>query len=325
LLFGATAQASSSGSKLVNYYSAPNKVALKIISYYNLLKSILVVTNVLRDALLKDHINLEQYVSKMVKAHDEAMIQLDAGYGEEKQQSTTSKEMNDEIDFEEDWETDDDSTVVSMRSRTSNIPKTLGGIKEESEEESFGEFQMADSIDSNSVASWVVSPRSSSPNKQFSPPKVKSPEEPKAEVDEALMDRKTTAGKLARFYSRSSLAGSSLVGAATVTVFAGAALSLAHVAFEANNFASTLKKIQAGSPSKRAQVLRNIKEDIQNLPKTSIIAEEWENYLSVLEERRKSRKKNILSESFDSDTGIKDYDKNKTQKVDEEEKADDLD
>merc|ERR1712038_277989 len=110
---------------------------------------------------------------------------------------------------------------------------------------------MADSVDSQSIASWVVSPRSNSPTKQFSPPKDNLPEEPKAEVDEALMDRKTTAGKIARFYSRSSLAGSSLVGAATVTVFAGAALSVAHVAFEANNFATTIRRLQAGSPSKR--------------------------------------------------------------------------
>merc|ERR1712038_1154581 len=124
------------------------------------------VTNVLRDALLKDHINLEQYVSEMVKAHDEAMLQLDAGYGEEKSQRSTSKDIKDEIEFEDDWETDDDSTVMSVKSKASNVPKPMGGIKEESEDDSFGDFQAADSMDSNSIASWVVSPRSNSPSKQ---------------------------------------------------------------------------------------------------------------------------------------------------------------
>ena len=96
---------------------------------------------------------------------------------------------------------------------------------------------MVNTFDSNSVASWVVSPKTS-PNKEVLSPssssQTKATEKPKEEIDETLMERKTTAGKLARFYSRSSLAGTSLVGAATVTVFAGAALSLAHVAFEAN-------------------------------------------------------------------------------------------
>jgi hypothetical protein len=100
------------------------------------------------------------------------------------------------------------------------------------------------------------------------------------------MERKdSNMGKLARFYSRSSLAGSSLISAAAVTVVAGAALSLFHVAFEANNLAATIKRIQAGSPSKRAQVLRMIKEDVKNLPETNVIIAEWEKYLDVMKER----------------------------------------
>jgi hypothetical protein len=104
--------------------------------------------------------------------------------------------------------------------------------------------------------------------------------------DDHFMERKdSNMGKLARFYSRSSLAGSSLMSAATVTVVAGAALSLFHVAFEANNLAATIKRIQAGSPSKRAQVLRMIKEDVKNLPETNVIIAEWEKYLDVMKER----------------------------------------
>ena len=355
LLFGATAQASSSGSKLVNYYSAPNKVALKIISYYNLLKSILVVTNVLKDALMEDNIDVEQYVSHKVKTHDEAMIQLNLSREEEdedgedgggndtkdtnsqKHENKSGSKPNDDIEFEDDWETDDDSTAVSMRSKSSmaTMSNTLSGIKENqqytADDDGFGDFQKADSIDTNSILS---------PNNELSPTETKftfsptsealddlsnNPNEPMPSVPtmkkspdgdnvnatvpvpyptddkdkdsktktptEDLMERQDTAGKLARFYSRTSLAGTSLVGAATVTVFAGAALSLAHVAFEANNFASTIKRLQAGSPSKRAKVLRAIKRDILNIPNTSVIAEEWDKYLIVLDDRRKNNMK----------------------------------
>jgi len=51
LFFGAAAQTTSSTSKMVNYYSTPNKMAFKIISLYNLCKLVLTVTTVLRDAL----------------------------------------------------------------------------------------------------------------------------------------------------------------------------------------------------------------------------------------------------------------------------------
>jgi hypothetical protein len=360
LLFGATAQASSSGSKLVNYHSAPNRIALKIISYYNLLKSILVVTNVLKDALLKDHINLEQYVSNMIKAHDEAMLQLESGYekkdkgvdddvdkdidnfnggdnvdadantdninGKKKDQDIVGNANTaTEIDFEDDWETDDDDcTVMSMRSKSSHYTNSqpLGGIKEEKdtdgnegEDEDFGDFQMADTFEtfsttssvspkkaSSSVALTISPPNDSKEDTDKNTPPSESTEKNDKEKnydDAALMERRDTAGKIARFYSRTSLAGTSLIGAATVTVFAGAALSLAHVAFEANNFASTIKRLQAGSPSKRAKVLRNIKEDIKNLPNTTVVAEEWDKYLATLDEKRRNMKREYLNETIE--------------------------
>ena len=391
LLFGATAQASSSGSKLVNYYSAPNKIALKIISYYNLLKSILVVTNVLKDALLEGDINVEQYVSRVVKAHDEAMVQMSQFQEEEEVDENDNKDNNmssqsqswdkvddltqmaqgnspttafqkGEIDFEDDWETDDDdSTIMSVKSKSSqmNGNQPLQGIKEDDDDDDdgFGEFQEADSADANSV-SQLPSPSSqlsvsststststrkgffsmgskkrnknnnnnnsrnnnstntntnnknnttsatASPTTEalpYSNPDNSNENKTKKISETDLMERKDTAGKIARFYSRTSLAGSSLVGAASVTIFAGAALSVAHVAFEANNFATTIKRLQAGSPSRRALLLRNIKDDIKNLPQTSFIAEEWDKYLAMLDERRRNAKRNIGKKD---DTGI---------------------
>lgn len=312
LLFGATAQASASGSKLVNYYSAPNKIALKIISYYNLIKSILVVTNVLKDALLEGDIKIEQYVSRMVKAHDEAMIQFNAIDDEDGNNNTGGGDkgnsswdqvddltqmphnQNNEVDYEDDWETDDDdSTVMSMRSKASqmNNSSTLQGIKEDCEIDpsEFGDFQSAECTDKTSQLSPKRSPSSKNKNKTA---QTQTPEKSKKGTEDTLMERDDTAGKLARFYSRTSLAGSSLVGAATVTVFAGAALSLAHVAFEANNFAANIKRLQAGSPSKQAKILRCIKEDVKKIPNTSVVAEEWEKYLAVLDENRRNGKTN---------------------------------
>jgi hypothetical protein len=89
------------------------------------------------------------------------------------------------------------------------------------------------------------------------------------------------------------LAGTSLAGATFTMMAAGACLSLVTFAFEANNLATTIKRIQAGSPSKRAQALRMIKEDVINLPNTNVIVEEWQKYLEVLRERQENNAANL--------------------------------
>jgi len=81
LLFGETAQVFHTGMKTVNYYSTPRRLAAQIIAYYNLCKSVLFVTCVLRDTLLKDRLNLEKYVETIVKGVDEMKMNGDYGYG----------------------------------------------------------------------------------------------------------------------------------------------------------------------------------------------------------------------------------------------------
>ncbi len=48
-------------------------------------------------------------------------------------------------------------------------------------------------------------------------------------------------------------------------------------------------------------MLRAIKRDIENLPNTSVIAEEWDKYLGVLDERRRNK----TSNGVDSDTNMR--------------------
>ncbi len=345
LLFSGASQMTSSGSKMVNYYSTPNKIAFKIISLYNLCKSVLTVTTVLRDALLNDHINLEKYVENMIKETEEAAIEMKTGFETEE----------DDIDVTEDADTDfnDDESWSSFTSATSATPSQAGSVSarydkpetpltkidESKELKEIDEAQAAPVVPhgfndlfisndggipsppkksaaadeysnaNNSTAIVTAVPTtvgipssgtspSNSPLKDAqnpsedknSPSKSPSKQEQIEELKKTnhFMEREDKVGSLARFYSRSSLAGSSLVSAAAVTMMAGAALSAVHFAFEANNLAATIKRIQAGSPSKRAQALRLIKEDIKNLPGTNVIVGEWDKYLAVLAERRTS-------------------------------------
>lgn len=62
LLFGGTATAVSTGSEAVHYFSEPRKVADKVIALHGVASSLLRVTGVLRDALLRDHIRVDHYL-----------------------------------------------------------------------------------------------------------------------------------------------------------------------------------------------------------------------------------------------------------------------
>lgn len=371
LLFSGASQLTSTGSKMVNYYSTPNRIAFKIISLYNVCKSVLTVTTVLRDALLKDHINLEKYVENMIKETEEAVLEMKTGFEEEEEGSS-----DDEDKVEEEEEVDDnffdDSSISSANSANPSIrsgvgnaffdnnsetpldkideseswievndtnsklsqmgsPGSLDGYdfengsspttervpQHESRVVSVDTAMVQTSPQSSSETAPVVAPKtglfsswkrtstlSDSSNKdeeaadaeknaqKTSPSKKERIE--KIKETNHFMEREDGVGKLARFYSRSSLAGSSLVSATVTMMAAGAALSLVHFAFEANNLAATIKRIQAGSPSKRAQALRIIKDDVKNLPDTKLIAEEWDKYLEVLVQRQEMIREHVI-------------------------------
>lgn len=281
----------SSGTKLVNYHSSPSKLAFKIISLYNLAKSILGVTIVLRDALLKDHIDLEKYVENMIKETEEQILEMETGY-EKYDDEHSSAELDDDYESDEDTACPTPTKSISRSTAPQTPQVTLdeqtqaispAGLALGSE----GRLTEADLININQPQdNTTTSNKAEDYVKRDGAPLRKSSKTVELVGNDHFMERKdSNMGKLARFYSRSSLAGSSLISAAAVTVVAGAALSLFHVAFEANNLAATIKRIQAGSPSKRAQVLRMIKDDVKNLPETKVIIAEWEKYLDVMKER----------------------------------------
>jgi len=347
LLFSGASQITSSGNKMVNYYSTPNKIAFKIISLYNLCKSVLTVTTVLRDALLKDHIDLEKYVENMIKETELAALEMKTGFEDDESDETKVTEdddettvLGDDIDFNDDdsWSTfksatpsksggvafsentesplakiDESKEFDKNESHVATISPRFEGLflsKDNNKDGSSSGSRTLEGIDEpkgNVVANPMTSTTDSAittlalPDSSARSPKkllqkdckTQSPSK-KEQIEEMkktnhFMEREDKVGSLARFYSRSSLAGSSLVSAAAVTVFAGAALSAVHLGFEANNLAATIKRIQAGSPSKRAQALRVIKEDVRNLPRTNIIVQEWDKYLEVLFERQISK------------------------------------
>jgi len=172
-----------------------------------------------------------------------------------------------------------ESTAVEVSPPSSSYSSKFGffGARKQSSPDKLKQSTSSDST------STIGSKDPTSPSKQDKQSQIEG-----LKQTHHFMERSDKAGKLARFYSRSSLAGSSLVSAAAVTVMAGAALSVVHVAFEANNLAATIKRIQAGSPSKRATVLRMIKDDIKNLPSTQVLVDEWDKYFEVLVERQKA-------------------------------------
>lgn len=351
LFFGAAAQTTSSTSKMVNYYSTPNKMAFKIISLYNLCKSVLTVTTVLKDALLNDHINLENYVENMIKETEEAVLEMRTGFESDEDDEDGSRSDADELTINDDdsfW--DDDASCASSATSRSNAksPRALVEINQTQElskvlqaardaeptlspEEQYklGQIELKQSMADAEAAlsSKKLRSRGSGEGDEVDSP-TKQEQIDALKKDHHFMERNDKVGKLARFYSRSSLAGTSLLTAAAVTAFAGAALSIAHVAFEAKALAATLKRIQAGSPSKRASALRMIKEDIMNMPKTTVVAEEWDKYLEILRVRQleeQSQNLGKIKEEVGDGDGKAHSELAGQQKTDGEFESDDID
>ncbi len=335
LFFGGAAQMTTSGTKMVNYRSTPSKMAFRIISLYNLVKSILTVTTVLRDALLNDRIDLEKYVENMIKETEHAVLEMKTGFEDDEEDDSVDGDetVDEDWDDESSWSSFESgngsvssarSTGVSMRSHTTcslakiDESSELGGNKGQHPKTGVSGFDnlfATDEIAKNTISrqeqiaideaklKTAISEAEANLSKRKLRSKNEVPPTPEIsngtktspskqeQIDELkksehFMERDDKIGKLARFYSRSSLTTTSLVGAAAATAMAGAALSLVHVVFEANALAGTIKRIQAGSPSKRAKALRMIKEDLVNLPKTNVIAEQWEKYLEVLRQKQ---------------------------------------
>lgn len=338
LFFGGAAQMTSSGSKMVNYHSTPSKMAFRIISLYNLVKSILTVTTVLRDALLNDHIDDAKYVENMIKETEHAVLEMKTGFesdGDDEyvgEDETVDEDWDDElswtscdtasgsvsstpsggiammsppcslakIDERSELGNDKNDNMDSIVSGFDNLFANSGDEKKSGKKTVTKQEQML--IDEENLKKAIAEAEASLSSRKLRsknevPPtpeqtseNSKQDKNDEAKSSEHFMEREDNVGKLARFYSRSSLTTTSLVGAAAATAMAGAALSVVHVIFEASALAATIKRIQAGSPSKRAEALRMIKEDIMNLPTTNVIAEQWENYLEVLRKKQQQKR-----------------------------------
>jgi len=76
--------------------------------------------------------------------------------------------------------------------------------------------------------------------------------------------------------------GSSSLLAAGVTPIIGTAFSLAMMALAARTATSTLKKIHAGNPCDKAEMLLAIDKNLASLPETSDLDDECRFFLSIL-------------------------------------------
>jgi hypothetical protein len=81
--------------------------------------------------------------------------------------------------------------------------------------------------------------------------------------------------------------GMALLRTARVARFAGGALSAATLALEAKSLNNTLNEIRDGNPCDKADILREINEEMNQLPTTTEVDEAIERYLGIMALRRK--------------------------------------
>jgi len=333
LLFGGTAQACYTGSKTVNYYSSPRRLASKIIAYYNLCKSVLLVTCILRDALLNNHIDLENYAENIVCG-----VHNRQGSWDETCNTTTADREDDSFSegdsIASDWMMTADETDVRIEplspSKVENqesrhiekhesptrydIEKeepyvmSCDGCNEESianDDDDVVRVVAAESLSKSSKKEDMTKERAddsinTTPSESNRPLSPKTTSIVKTGATGKTISIKD-AGRSARFLSRSTITSSSLAGVASFAYVAGGALSLAHIAIEAKSMAETVKRIQKGSPCSKAEILRTIKDDIKKFPGTSDIMKEWNENLDIIMKQKEERQ---VEKEFVDDVGI---------------------
>jgi len=221
LIFGGTATAVSSGSEAVNYLSEPRKVADKIIAMHGVAKSLLRITGILRDALLRDHIHVDHYL--------------------EQEESTASP---------------------------SNQQEKLEKVKETLEKDSVKIGQGA----GTATAAYVAAAT-----------EIGSISASAASAELRVM----TTARSTRFFSRSA---SAAMKTARVARFAGGFLCAATIVFEVKDMHSTVKRIQAGNPCEKADMIRAIMKEVETFPDTETLYKECENYFAVMAKRRETER-----------------------------------
>ena len=87
-----------------------------------------------------------------------------------------------------------------------------------------------------------------------------------------------------RFFTR---ATSTAMKSAKFARFAGGFLSAATIAIEAKDMHATIQKIRSGSPCDKAEMLRNIQEEVGAFPETNDVHQKCEKYFATLAKRRK--------------------------------------
>ena len=202
LLFGGSATAVQTGTEVRNFYSEPNQLADRMIALHGVLVSILNITGVLRDAMLRDHIRSDHYdPPKRSDAFQKAM----------------------------------EKNRVSL----------LGGL-------AASRFSMAGVEMSRAVS---------------------------------VAETGAVTTRNARFFSRT---GTNLMRMARFARFAGGALSAAILVLEAKSMTNTIQEMQSGNPCEKADRLREMKEEIAGLPKTSELDKECETYLQAMIDRQRA-------------------------------------
>lgn len=94
-----------------------------------------------------------------------------------------------------------------------------------------------------------------------------------------------TAGETATLAART---GTNVVRGLRFARFAGGALSAAIVVLEARSIQTRLKSIMAGNPCEKAETLRKILAELEQLPDTALLDRECSRYLQVMEQRSRA-------------------------------------
>jgi len=292
ILFGGTAAAASTGTEAIIHYSEPNQLANKIVALHELVHSLLAVTAVMKEALRKGHIDVQQYMdseapksfrlgkgranaapARRIKHRSTSVCSQESAASASSEDRMEALLVNPEtVPAKTDNRSDEDSEKASeVPDETETTCSSVGSGSDE--------FIKNKDDPANDKSSDIDT--SSMP--EISEPEVSEASETTKPIEEATKTTNTNVVVApSNTRTAASRAATNAMKVAQIATIACGVLSAATIVMEAKNMNDTLKTLRAGSPCEKAQMLREIKKQVALLPDTKVMAEECEIYLRVI-------------------------------------------
>jgi len=300
IIFGGTAAAASSGSEAVSYYSEPNQLANRVMALHELVNALLKVTVVLNDALTKGHIDLGMYEDVGKRRSGRRRLRAGSDNEDDDHDGDGDGEEEGRGGEEEKKDNEAEKELEAAQTPKRRLFWQRRELEENKENEEGNDIPDGENNDDDNDDDDVI-PNSKSSDLSEEEVEVEVEEQNSGPVTPGKLsedkgipgkspERKKERVELLSSSTRKTIATTTtnVMKAAQVATVACGVLSITTIILEAKNMTDTLERMK-DNKCEKADILKAIRDKVDELPDTSLIAEECQRALECGRQERTNR------------------------------------